>query len=295
MQPVVLVLIVCRNRRETTLTAIRRVRDQRNAQAAPIALLDDGSTDGTSGAITEAFPDVQIFQGDGSAFWNGGLHQLWSAVRYANVDAFLWLNDDSWLDDDAFDRFDRCWREMESKLGNRSFILVGATRGARAETTYGGFDVERSMFAFRLIPVKPDAAQLKPTTTFNGNVVLVGREVVDAIGINDPGFFHNLGDVDYGLRAQRAGVPVMLLPGTVAYCEGNLAKRQQGYGSRYLSVFGQWRKVNGHHGLPFASWWRFTRRHSGIFWPLHFLLPYRHLLRVWCLRDKSAVSGGDTA
>ncbi len=287
--------MVCRNRRETTLTAIRRVRDQRNAQTTPIALLDDGSTDGTAEAVAQAFPDVKIFHGDGNAFWNGGLHHLWSAVLDTDVDAFLWLNDDSWLDDDAFDSLDRSWCEMVSNLGHRSFILVGATRGAQAETTYGGFNVERSLFAFRLNSVQPDTAQLKPTATFNGNVVLVGREVVDAIGINDPGFFHNLGDVDYGLRAQRAGVPVMLLPGTVAYCEGNVAKRQQGYGSPYLSVFEQWRKVNGHHGLPFASWWRFTRRHSGVFWPLHFIIPYRHLLRIWRLRGRSAVTGGNTA
>lgn len=279
----ILVLIVCRNRRDTTLAAIDRIKRQEGAAEVSIAVFDDASTDGTPEAIEQRYPDVRVEHGDGNAFWNGGLYQLWSAVRDSPVDAFLWLNDDTFLDDDALKRLAAAWKATGATEGR--VILTGATRGEDGAISYSGYDVTPTPLAFRLQRVMPDAAVMTPVTTFNGNVVLVGRGAVTAIGLNDPGFFHNLGDVDYGLRARRAGIPVFLLPGTVGVCESNAAKLKRGYGSPVLGLREQWRKVNTHHGLPFRSWWRFTRRHSGKWWPLHFAIPYRHLLRFWKTRS----------
>ncbi|MCD2317282.1 glycosyltransferase family 2 protein [Sphingomonas sp. IC-11] len=277
--------MVCRNRRETTLAAIDRIKRQQGSTAVTIAVFDDASKDGTPEAIAQRYPDVRLVHGDGNAFWNGGLYQLWSAVRDAPVDAFLWLNDDTFLDPDAFVRLTAAWQETDS--ADARLILVGATRESDGAISYSGYDVVPTPFAFRLQRVAPDATEMTPVATFNGNVVLVGRGAVAALGLNDPGFFHNLGDVDYGLRARRMGVPVFLLPSTLGVCDSNAAKRDRGYGSPKLGVHDQWRKVNTHHGLPFRSWWRFTRRHSGKWWPLHFALPYRHLLRFWKLRSSA--------
>lgn len=291
----VMVLIVCRNRRETTLGAIERLMRQDAGADIAIALFDDASSDGTPEAVAAAYPDVRIVHGDGNAFWNGGLHQLWSTVKDAEVDAFLWLNDDTWLDDDAFARLAQTWRTMEERQGDTAFILVGATRGTDGGVSYGGYDVEPSPLALRLVKVLPEAEALRPVATFNGNVVLVSKAATARIGLNDPHFFHNLGDVDYGLRARKAGIPAMLLPGTLGECEANAAKTHQGYGSPRLSVREQWRKVNTHHGLPFKSWWHFTRRHSGVYWPLHFLLPYRHLVRFWKVAPSTGPANGKGA
>lgn len=288
----ILILIVCRNRRETTLSALDRLRRQDTDASLHIAVFDDASTDGTPEAIATHYPEVQIVHGDGSAFWNGGLHRLWSQAAVAQTDAFLWLNDDTWLDDDALSRLVAAWRAEQAACSDGRLILIGATRDTDGTVSYSGYDVTPSPVAFKLRRVQPDARQMTPVMTFNGNIVLVGRGVVDTIGINDPGFFHNLGDVDYGLRARRANIPALLLPGTLGLCEGNAAKRDRGYGSPRLSMREHWQKVNTHHGLPFASWWRFTRRHSGMWWPLHFLLPYRHLLRFWKRRPQQGQAGG---
>lgn len=280
----IMALLVCRNRRDTTLAAIERIKLQKAPVRASIAVFDDASTDGTPEAVSAAYPDVRIVKGDGNAFWNGGLHRLWSAVRDEEVDAFLWLNDDSWLDDDAFDKIADGWNEMTRADGDKGFILVGSTRGTDGEISYGGLHMGNSRVAFRMSRAYPKESGLVPISTFNGNVVLVSKGAVGRIGLNDPYFFHNLGDVDYGLRATQAGIPVMLLPGTVGYCEANAAKSQRGYGAPTLSVQQQWRKVNTHHGLPFRDWLYFTRRHSGRNWLLHFVTPYRHLLRFWRLK-----------
>lgn len=275
----IVVLLVCRNRRETTLAAIDRVKRQSGVVNVSIALFDDASTDGTPESVAEQYPEIQIVHGDGNAFWNGGLHRVWSHMKDAKANAFLWLNDDTLLDQDAFTQLSSAWNAIGCE--DQRLILVGATRGQDEQVSYSGYDLDPTPFAFRLKRVLPDPSGLHPITTFNGNIVLVGRGTVSAIGLNDPAFFHNLGDIDYGLRARAAGIPVYLLPTTLGICEGNSAKQLRGFGSPLLGVIDQWRVVNTHHGLPFRSWWRFTRRHSGPWWPLHFAIPYRHLLRFW--------------
>lgn len=271
------ILLVCRNRRDTTVAAVRRLREQSLGTPYRIVLFDDASTDGTVEAVSAECPDAVVVRGDGDAFWNGGLFRAWQAALDLPCAAFLWLNDDVILDGDAFLRLSDAWTTMCARQGSDRFILVGSVRDRDGTVSYGGLRHVRSPIAFRLERVLPGAEPVV-VDTFNGNVVLVPRAVVARIGINDPAYHHNLGDMDYGLRARRAGIPSLLLPGTLGSCDLNVAKRDHGFGAAGLSLREQWRKVNTHHGLPFASWWHFTRRHSGGWWPLHFAGPYRRLV-----------------
>lgn len=274
------VLLVAHNRRDKTVRAIRSIDPTQRVETVPV-LFDDASSDGTAAAAMEVRPDTIMVSGEGHAFWNGGLHQAWTRALELDVDGYLWLNDDVELDADALDSLAESWK-FQHESGHDAFILVGATRGADGGQTYGGMVCKRRLQSISF-PVELHGKEARQVDTFNGNIVLVPKTVTDRIGINDPEFFHNLGDVDYGLRANAAGIPVIALPGTLGVCEGNLAKSARGYGSPALSVGEQWRKVNTHHGLPPRSWLRFTRRHSGALWPIHFALPYRHLFKFWRL------------
>ncbi len=276
--PAIAVLLVCHNRRETTLRALRALAlAGRDATLIPV-LFDDASNDGTVTAVLAEFPRTKIVEGDGTAFWNRGLHIAWTHARNLPVDAFLWLNDDVELDRDAIARLLDAWRRVSAATSGHRFILVGATRGTDGVVTYSGQRLIPSPFALRFRAVQPNDDSLATVDTFNGNIVLVPRAVIAEIGLNDPAFHHNLGDIDYGLRATKAGIAVRLLPGTLGLCERNAAKALRGFGSPHLSLFEQWRKVNSHHGLPFFNWWRLTRRHSGAWFLLHFCLPYRRLV-----------------
>ncbi|MEN2793591.1 glycosyltransferase family 2 protein [Sphingomonas oligophenolica] len=270
------VLLVCRNRRSQTVAAIRAVMQSRAPVELCIVLFDDASTDGTVEAVLAEFPATDIVRGDGNAFWNGGLHLAWKRALSLKVDGYLWLNDDVVIDEDALDRLAKAWITMCSAHRDGRFVLVGTTRNPDGSRSYGGIADDRTPLAFHFRPVLP-AESLQRVDTFNGNFVFVTSETVATLGINDPHFHHNMGDLDYGLRATRAGIPVLLLPGFIGECAQNLTKAR-GYSSPSLSIREQWRKVNTHHGLPFSSWWHFTRRHSGFWLPFHFLLAYRWLV-----------------
>ena len=272
-------LITCHNRRELTLRALRCVAAA--AANAPISttvvLLDDASTDGTRQAVNTEFPDTIIVEGDGNNFWNGGLYRAWDRARSLDVDAVVWLNDDVALRPDALSQTLACWNEALTKKPDNMFILAGATTGPDGEFTYGGKRLDHTPWALRFQEIFP-TGRLEPIESFNGNFVVVPREVEQRIGLNDPFFYHNLGDMDYGLRATKAGVSALLLPEAIGSCSINIQKIRAGFGYPELSLIQQWKIVTTHYGLPFSSWARMTLRHSGIWFPLHFLLPYRRLV-----------------
>lgn len=271
----VAVLVVCHNRRERTLRALRSLADA--PWPLEIVLFDDGSSDGTADAVKRLYPRATVLEGAGDSFWNGGLHQAWAAALRMPVDCFLWLNDDVELDAGALARLEEAFQRLDTARAGRSFILVGATRGEDGGVSYGGLRCERSPLALRF-RLAGQSDGLQPVATFNGNIVLVPRQVAERIGLNDPAFFHNMGDLDYGLRASAAGVAVLQVPGTLGLCPANRSKSAGPFEGR--SFRERWARMNSHLGLPLRSWWRLTRRHSGPWFALHFLLPYRRLFRA---------------
>jgi len=278
VHPRIAVLIASYNRRDTTLRAVSAVRAAGSTADLQIVLLDDGSTDGTAAAVAATDPEAIILHCDGNAFWNGGLYRAWRHALGLDVDAFLWLNDDVALDADALRRLVTSYHELATTNRDERFILVGATRNAEGAVTYSGKRYRAYPFAFQLDFVPPDKEELRAIDAFNGNIVLVPRAVVDEIGINDPLFRHGLGDYEYGLRASRRGVAVLLMPGTLGVCEANARSRGKAFGGRDLSLREQWRLVNTPKGLPFRDWWHITRLYSGKWFLLHFLIPYRWLV-----------------
>jgi GT2 family glycosyltransferase len=267
--PRIAVLMAAHNRRDLTVRALQSLEVARDVFNLTVILLDDASTDGTANAVQAAWPDAMVLTGDGNAFWNGGMHQAWLRALTLGVDGYLWLNDDVDLDDDALPALAREWHSLGG--GTVPFILVGPTRDDGGRLSYGGQKLIRDPFALRFERL-PMADIIQRAETFNGNIVLISKATVARIGINDSRFLHTLGDIDYGMRASRAGIPVLVMPGTMGVCNNNPPT------SFHIgSLRTRWRRINSHHGIPMRNWWRITCRYSGIWMPLHFILPYRKM------------------
>ena len=72
------VLMTVYNRREKTLKCLRNLFNQRIPTdfSLDVYLTNDGCKDGTPEALRSEFPQVRIIEGDGSLFWNRGMHGL---------------------------------------------------------------------------------------------------------------------------------------------------------------------------------------------------------------------------
>ena len=124
----VAVLLTVHNRREKTLACLENCYRQIDSMKGDdtysfsVYLVDDGSTDGTSEAVLQTYPQTHVIKGDGSLFWNHGMRTAWDAAAADEQDFYLWLNDDTLMKEGALS----CIMETSEFLRHKS-IVVGTT------------------------------------------------------------------------------------------------------------------------------------------------------------------------
>lgn len=245
--------------------------------ALKVFLVDDGSTDGTADAVRESHPHVEILHGDGSLYWNGGMRKAFAAAMEGDFDCYLWLNDDTYLYPETLVGLLTVAAEVE-RTANTVAVVVGSTRamtGGRA--THGGIRKWRRLNSQLVEP--QDVAV--PCETMYGNCVLVPKKVAQTVGNLDPAFIHSIGDVDYGLRAGKAGFPILVMPGYAGTCETNPIRGTLNDTSLSLKV--RFQKLLGPKGLPFKPWLIFLWRHFGVLGLAYWVWTYAKPPVTWLL------------
>ncbi len=214
----VAVLMTCHNRKEKTLRCLRSLEEA--AGAAQVFLTDDGCTDGTAEAIANDFSgkDIRIVKGDGNLYWAGGMRLAWQTARESGQwDYYLLLNDDTVLQSDAFETLFSTEDYCRDKFG-REGIVSGITCDPEdpSRVTYGG-EVFISRLTCRRRMLGPsEEPQLCDWT--HANILLVPHKVVEEHGILYRGYIHGQADLDYGYRARRRGIPVVVTPKACGSC-----------------------------------------------------------------------------
>lgn len=278
-------LLTCHNRKLKTLACLKALFNQelKTEVAIDVYLVDDGSTDGTAIAVAESYPQVQILQGNGRLFWNGGMRLAFAEAIKHDYDYYLWLNDDTVLYPNALNNLLDAIAGLQAKDEHR-VIVAGSTCDPKTKAlTYGGV-VRRS----RWRPLKFDLVEpgedVKRCDTLNGNCVLIPREVVQVVGNLDPVFTHYAGDWDYGLRAKQQQCTVWVAPGYVGTCSQNYEPGSEA--SPPIQLDEGLKKIGQPKGLavkeqilhPLGEWKVFAQRYAGFFWLVYWLIPYRRLL-----------------
>jgi len=220
------ILLTCYNRKEKTINCLKsfyKSLEFLNFKTEfDVFLVDDGSTDGTSNAIKELFPNVNVISGSGDLFWSGGMRLAWkTALRQdKKYDAFLLLNDDVILKEDFLTGL-FLTHEFCLKQYSQSGIYVFSTKDrVSSKISYGG-----TLITHRGIRIKSNLVEPSDTpivcTMANANILMVTKSVVDKIGILDERYNHQFGDYDYTLVASKNRIPVLVCPGFGGYCHND--------------------------------------------------------------------------
>jgi GT2 family glycosyltransferase len=271
--PSLAVMMACYNRCQKTLTCLKLLENQKHVSISKIDiyLVDDGSTDGTSEAVLKQFPDVKIIKGDGSLFWNRGMHLAFSNSIAKGYDFYLWLNDDTHIFPNALELIFKAYHQLPEK--ERSSILVGPTLDPKTGTTsYGGYKKNSSWNPFRYAIVEPDKQNVVECDTMCGNFVLIPKETVQRIGNINPVYKHRWGDVDYGLRAKKAGIKIYSAPDYIGECSFN--HNSNSWENRALTLKERIHLINSIKGLQKEDWKHYTKTHGGMLWFMYWLSPY---------------------
>ncbi|MFD1720165.1 glycosyltransferase family 2 protein [Amnibacterium endophyticum] len=258
----IIAILACHDRRtltERALVSLRTAAEEAGVDVRAV-LFDDGSTDGTADAARAVMPpgSLEVLQGSGDAFWAKGMataeaHALSTA---ADTDLLLWLNDDVHLHPDALSML------LQVLDARTDRIAVGATTDPNSgDVNYGGYEhIGPHPLRFRHVEL---GDRPQPLDTLNGNCVLVPVPAARRLGGIEGTYSHALADIDYGLRANAAGITPLLAPRPVGTCpsHGPSARRTlRAEWAAYRSVKG------GGHPASMRQVLRRVRPRTWLFW-----------------------------
>lgn len=262
---VIAVVIATRNRIVVTRNFLDSLATQRGLDRECILKVyacDDGSTDGTT-ELLKTCPNVTVVRGDGSLYWGGAMHLAMTRAMEDEPAYILWANDDVSLFPSAI----KSMLDDSKAIRCRSCIVAGTFLNRNGEVSYGGY-TRRPGWRLALKRA-PCGARID---AFNGNLVLIPRDIYSKLGPNDPRLRHTLGDVEYGLRNVASGGVNISSSSIVGYCDRNAHagtwEYHQRFGDRLRGAFGP-------KGYPARGWWRMCVTYSsGLSVVSNFVAPY---------------------
>jgi GT2 family glycosyltransferase len=262
------VLLATYNRLNKTIACLESLEAQVLPEGVQVDvhLTDDASPDGTATAVNDRFPGVQVYHGNGSLFWAGGMRNSWRRALEQPADYYLLLNDDTVLNENALAVLLNS-STADGIPASTPAICVGSTVDSRTgKISYGGriLTSKRKWNSGRLI--YSETAYIKCDVA-NANIMLVPHGIVNKIGILSDVYTHGLADYDYSLQAAKAGFDVLVAPGFLGTCtddHGNNWKSQK------TGLKERIKYLKSPKGLAYSEYLRFIRIHFPLSYPTAF-------------------------
>ncbi|WP_298480611.1 glycosyltransferase family 2 protein [uncultured Maribacter sp.] len=255
------VLLTCYNRKEKTIKSLEHLFEAskliKNELNLSIYLTDDGSTDGTSNAVSEKFPNITILKGNGSLFWAGGMRNSWNEALKKTYDGYLLLNDDTNVFPNLFNELFLTHAKGIEKHGI-SGIYIGSTKDEQSKKLSYGGAILTNKFLFKYHFISPTGS-VQNCHLGNANIMLVAHEVVAKIGILSEGYAHGVADYDYTLKAIRKNIPVLITPNFCGSCTDDHENIYDNYHSKTIKE--RYRLLKNPLGLDFNSNLTLMKRH----------------------------------
>lgn len=210
------------NRRDTTLQALKSLsRIDKRGLDVRAYIVDDGSTDGTSDAIRQQFPDTHLIRGDGTLHYAAGTNRGISAALEWGPDYIVAMNDDAVFHEQFLQRMIATARKHPRSIVGALLLLWNEPHkvfqvGQVWSTWKGGWQIPDDLTAFR---VPQSAFEVECIV---GNCVLFPTEAIRECGLMDENKFpHGWGDAQYLTRMRKAGWKLFVETKAYVWCEPN--------------------------------------------------------------------------
>ncbi len=209
------------NRCDITLQCLRSLsKINENGLDVRTFIVDDGSTDGTSIAISDQFPNVNLLHSDGSLWFTEGTNVGIRAALKGDPDFVLMMNDDQIFDADFLSSL------VQTALANPrsvvgSLLLLWDTPHKVFQVapvwnvSSGGWRHWHKQTIWT-VPERPWEVGL-----IVGNCLLVPAEAFREHGLMDSKRYPNFGDAEFTPRLRKAGWKLLIDPKSRVFCQPN--------------------------------------------------------------------------
>jgi GT2 family glycosyltransferase len=201
-----------RNRREITLqclASLSRIDDQ--GLTIHKIIIDDGSTDGTSEAIREKFPEVEIIQGSGDLWCSGAANLGVERALTYDPDYILLINDDTVFDSQFLQYMvETAEKDKRTVVGGLLLLWDQPHRvfqvAPRWDTWFGGWRhfMDQTIWS---VPQKPFEVEL-----IVGNCTLFPARAFREEGLFATKWLPHYGDAEFTPRLRKRGWKLLIDP-----------------------------------------------------------------------------------
>lgn len=285
-------IVPCYNRREKTLRFLEIFTQQILTQPADrlqveqddphphrsqnrsqifcqVILVDAQSTDGTTAAVRELFPQVQILSAHSESYWTASINRGIEVALQQDYDYILTINDDAIVEPDYLANLVRTAQQAQVPvLASRIDYQArpGLIWAMGTELSWGIrlLHLKCRNLLVRELPLEVRSQPVLDVEAAPGDGVLIHRSVFEQIGLYAERWMpHYHADSEFLIRANRAGFRVCVAPQVVLYDDSPLPTHSSDL--RPIASF-----------LPDFWFTFFTKKSS---W---FLLPRIYLVLRYC-------------
>lgn len=208
------IIILTFNTKEITLNCLSSIFKSKTEVSFDVWVLDNGSNDGTSEAITQKFPKVKLEKSENLGFVGG--NNLVLKKVYKNSKYCLLLNSDTLLKSDSIEKLYNY--AQNSKYGILAPKLINPDKSFQPNA--GDIPTPIPLFLWLseldgILGLGPSFHQkrkkyyLKNSVGWvSGAAMLIKSNVIEKIGFLDTKIFMYGEDVEYCWRAQKSGIEV---------------------------------------------------------------------------------------
>ncbi len=209
------------------LSSLKKIRKRRDIHLS-LLVVDNGSTNDSVAVIRQKHPEVTVLETGENLGFTGGNNY---GMRYAldrNADYVWLLNNDTIVDPHVLDLTD-AFRGAVGVAGSKIYFASGheyhrdrySEKDRGRVLWYAGGSIDwANMYASHRGVDEVDAGQYdeaSETDFITGCSMMISRGVLEKIGLLDDAYYLYYEDLDYCLRAKKAGFRLVYYPQSVLW------------------------------------------------------------------------------
>lgn len=246
--PEVTICVLAYNRLEKTRRCVESILKYTQGITYELLLVDNGSEDGTLAYFQSVeCPNKKILHITKNL---GALYATNLAMRSFSGRYFALVINDAIVTKNWLSNLLRCF-ESDPKIG---MVTPGASNVSNLQEislSFSSYDeMQRKAAAYN----QSDPRKWEQRVRLVAIIYLMKREVVDLIGLDDPGFFHDFEEDDLSVRVRRAGYKLMVCMDTFIHHDHDFRHGEEKDQAQFQASIEAGRKnfMDKYHGLD--SW-----------------------------------------